>query len=223
MIKPTVGRIVHYFAPSAPDNPLAAIVVAVNGDRNVNLAVFNPDGGRFRSMRTQLLQDNDAAPANAPYAAWMEYQKGQAAKYDKLAEQLQPGAETAPAPVTEQSAPDPVSSLQVSDALGASVAVAPRVTLADIEGAVSETYYFTAEQAVCATNTRVAYPSALKLLTICILVMQNGFVVIGKSAPASPENFDTAVGQKFAREDAVRQLWPLMGFALRDRLAASQA
>jgi hypothetical protein len=42
--------------------------------------------------------------------------------------------------------------------------------------------------------------------------------VIGKSAPASPENFNAELGKKFAYEDAVRQLWPLMGFALRDRL-----
>jgi hypothetical protein len=56
-------------------------------------------------------------------------------------------------------------------------------------------------------------------LSICLLVMKNGFVVIGKSAPASPENFNRELGKKFAYEDAVRQLWPLMGFALRDRLS----
>ena len=49
--------------------------------------------------------------------------------------------------------------------------------------------------------------------------MRNGFVVIGKSAPAAPKNFDAEKGRTFAYEDAVRQLWPLMGFALRDKLA----
>ncbi len=49
--------------------------------------------------------------------------------------------------------------------------------------------------------------------------MQNGFTVIGKSAPASPENFDAETGRLFAYEDAIKQLWPLEGYALRERLS----
>ena len=60
--------------------------------------------------------------------------------------------------------------------------------------------------------------AAMHVMTLCFLTMKNGYVVIGKSAPASPENFDQDKGRVFAREDAIRQLWPLMGFALRDRL-----
>jgi hypothetical protein len=48
--------------------------------------------------------------------------------------------------------------------------------------------------------------------------MRNGFTVIGKSAPASAANFNAELGKKLAYEDAIRQLWPLMGFSLRDRL-----
>lgn len=108
-------------------------------------------------------------------------------------------------------------SLEQSDAAAASVAVAPRVALADIEAAISARYDFTADQAVGALDMPPIEP--LKLLSVCILVMQNGFTVIGKSAPASAENFDAELGRRFAYEDAIRQLWPLMGFALRDRLA----
>jgi hypothetical protein len=61
----------------------------------------------------------------------------------------------------------------------------------------------------------------LKLLSVCMLVMRNGFTVIGTSAPASPENFNAELGRKLAYENAIRQLWPLMGFALRDKLAAA--
>jgi len=112
--------------------------------------------------------------------------------------------------------PEPTpSSLEVSDQAAARVAVAPRVTLADIEAAIAARYDFTADQAVGAAP--VVDP--LKLLSICILVMGNGFTVIGKSAPASPENFNAELGAKLAYEDAVRQLWPLMGYALRDKLA----
>ena len=49
--------------------------------------------------------------------------------------------------------------------------------------------------------------------------MKNGFTLVGKSAPASPENFDPEKGREFAYQDAIRQAWPLMGFSLRDKLA----
>jgi hypothetical protein len=59
----------------------------------------------------------------------------------------------------------------------------------------------------------------LSLLTFCVLVMKNGFTVTGESACASPENFDVVVGRKVARANAVAKVWPLMGYALKSRLA----
>lgn len=109
--------------------------------------------------------------------------------------------------------------LRATDEASAAVAVAPRVSLADIEAAIAARYDFPADKAVAALGSPVAGP--LKLLSICILVMRNGFTVIGKSAPASPENFNEELGQRYAYEDAVRQLWPLMGFSLRDKLSAA--
>lgn len=106
-------------------------------------------------------------------------------------------------------------SLQSTEKECAANATAPRVSLADIEAAISARYDFTADKAVA--GCPVVEP--LKLLSICILVMNNGFTIIGKSAPASAENFNAELGRKLAYEDAVRQVWPLMGFALRDRLA----
>ena len=113
-----------------------------------------------------------------------------------------------------------MDSLKVTDAASAAVAVAPRVTLAEIEQAIAYRYDVTGEHVAIAA-TRGAYAEPLKILSICLLVMRNNFTVIGKSAPASPENFDRELGKRFAYEDAIRQLWPLMGFALRDKLAAS--
>jgi len=110
-----------------------------------------------------------------------------------------------------------VSSLEVTDQESRAVAKAPRVSLADIEASIAAVYHLTADKAI-----GDAPPvQELKLLSICILVMRNGFIVIGKSAPASAENFNADLDRRFAYEDAVRQLWPLMGYALRDRLAAS--
>ena len=60
----------------------------------------------------------------------------------------------------------------------------------------------------------------LELLTFCVLVLKNGFTVTGESACASPENFDAELGRKIARRNAVQKIWPLMGYALKGRLAA---
>lgn len=107
--------------------------------------------------------------------------------------------------------------LQSTEAECAANAVAPRVSLADIESAIQQRYDTTADKALGA-NTYEEIES-LRLLSICILVMRNGFIVIGKSAPASAANFNAELGKKLAYEDCIRQLWPLMGWALREKLA----
>lgn len=112
--------------------------------------------------------------------------------------------------------------LEQTEAECAANATAPRVSLHDIENKIAARYCITADQAL-----KHQYPlveltkpnDALKLLTLCILVMRNGFTVIGKSAPASAENFNAQLGAKLAYEDAIRQLWPLEGYALREKLS----
>lgn len=110
-----------------------------------------------------------------------------------------------------------MDSLTVTDTYSAKGAVAPRVSLADMNEAIASENYINAGEAIAAVGAPC--PEPLGLMTLCFLTMKNGFVVVGKSAPASPENFDPEKGRTFAREDAIRQLWPLMGFALRARLA----
>ena len=65
------------------------------------------------------------------------------------------------------------------------------------------------------------YPGFIPHLTICVLVLENGFSLVGKSAPADPENFDKDLGKRFAREDAIRQMWPLEAYALRERMTGA--
>lgn len=55
--------------------------------------------------------------------------------------------------------------------------------------------------------------------TVCALKLRNGFVVIGTSAAASPENFDQAIGRRIARDNARNQIWALEGYVLRSLLA----
>jgi hypothetical protein len=113
-------------------------------------------------------------------------------------------------------------SVKEDDKAAAEVAVAARVTLADIEGSISERCEFTAGQACQALGISTG-SRALGVMSICILAMKNGYTVVGTSAPASLANFDPDLGKRFAYDSAIRQLWPLMGFALRDKLAAEEA
>lgn len=103
---------------------------------------------------------------------------------------------------------------------------APRVTLADIEANIASEYYFTAEQGiqeewgVGSYHANAPQPNweALGLLTFCVLVLKNGFTVTGESACTSPENFDVQIGKEIARHNAINKLWPLMGYALKEKL-----
>lgn len=56
------------------------------------------------------------------------------------------------------------------------------------------------------------------LMTICILDLENGFTVIGKSACASPAIYNKAMGEKLAYDDAFNNVWPLEGYLLKQRL-----
>lgn len=89
MISPTIGRVV-WFHPSTSDalmggsnQPLAALVTYVHGDRCVNLAAFDVNGCLYSRCSVLLLQDDDVAPENGYYAEWMPFQKGQAAKQEE--------------------------------------------------------------------------------------------------------------------------------------------
>jgi hypothetical protein len=113
----------------------------------------------------------------------------------------------------------------VEQALQAKGLTAPRVTPADMTANIVSEHYFTATEALFG-RTRwpewKASPKELDLLTFCILVLRNGFTVTGESACVSPENFDAAEGRKIARENAVQKIWPLMGYALKDRIHAEE-
>lgn len=95
---------------------------------------------------------------------------------------------------------------------------APRVTPERIANVIREEYFFTAAAALKGTPGESSQPC--KLLTFCVLVLENGFTVTGESACASPENFNAELGQKIARQHAVDKIWALEGYLLKSRLAA---
>ena len=54
--------------------------------------------------------------------------------------------------------------------------------------------------------------------TLCTLTMENGFTINGTSACVDAANFDINLGRRYAHEDAIRQIWPLEGYLLAQRL-----
>lgn len=102
--------------------------------------------------------------------------------------------------------------------------VAPRITTSHIEDCIASVHFFTAEDGVVGADLAASskqttpIPDSLKLLTICVLVLKNGFTVVGKSACASPENYNADIGKDVAWRDAKEQIWPLEGYLLKQNL-----
>ena len=124
-----------------------------------------------------------------------------------------------------------MSDQQIEQEIQAKGLIALRVTPSDIEANISSEHYFTAHEGrlgaiTCGTYVGREIPLSdsadllpMQLLTFCVLVLRNGFTVTGESACVSPENFDAEIGRKIARQNAVQKIWPLMGYATKERMA----
>jgi hypothetical protein len=77
-----------------------------------------------------------------------------------------------------------------------------RVTVSDMEAKIKMTIY----QRLEGTTT-----------TICQITMENGFTVTGTSACVDPKNYNQALGEKYAYEQAFNKLWELEGYLLLQR------
>lgn len=103
--------------------------------------------------------------------------------------------------------------------------VAPRLTPALIESVIAHEFYFTAGQAVAgqdASQLTGLAAESLNKLTVCVLILVNGFTVTGEAAPVYTENFDVDLGRKLAREHAKQKIWALEGYLLKERLKHAQ-
>jgi len=58
-------------------------------------------------------------------------------------------------------------------------------------------------------------------VTVCELTLKNGFTVRGESGVVFIENNIPEYGRQVAREAAAREIWPLLGFRLRDQLGSA--
>lgn len=86
---------------------------------------------------------------------------------------------------------------------------APRITPADIAANIKHVEY-------------VKHVSAGgQVLRWAVITTESGYAVVANpSVAVSPENDDEEVGQKVAFENAKNAMWPLMGYALKERLSA---
>ena len=85
---------------------------------------------------------------------------------------------------------------------------APRVTLAEFNANIADVEI-----------VRHVSKSG-QILRWAILTAQNGFAVAGRpSVAASAANDDAELGEQIALNNVRNELWPLMGYALKERLA----
>lgn len=97
-----------------------------------------------------------------------------------------------------------------------------QVTSEAIENEIASETFFTGSEGFLGAFFTGAKPDynglneRLDVLTICVIVLKNGFTFVGTSCFVDTEAFDAEVGKKIARERAVEQVWAFPGFRARD-------
>lgn len=93
------------------------------------------------------------------------------------------------------------------------------VTKASIEAKIRGVYFINAGEALKDSNRGYQRDlEELKLVTICIIILENGFKVEGTSACVDPSRYNEAIGQEEAYKNAVEKIWELEGYALKQKL-----
>lgn len=54
-------------------------------------------------------------------------------------------------------------------------------------------------------------------VTVCNIILDNGYSVRGESACVDPSNFNKEIGERIAHSNAFDKLWPLFGFLLSEK------
>ena len=93
------------------------------------------------------------------------------------------------------------------------------VTNESIKAKIKSTYYLNAGAALAMMDKiDEADKANLSLVTICIIILENGFKVEGVSACVDPANYDEKIGRECAYENAFEKIWQLEGYMLRQTL-----
>lgn len=95
-------------------------------------------------------------------------------------------------------------------------ATAPRVTELSLMDNIAGHYFISPWKHVI-DNTGADVKELIPL-TICVIVLKNGFTVLGQSACADPANYNEDIGNRLAFNDAKNKIWALMGYALKQEI-----
>lgn len=136
---------------------------------------------------------------------------------------------------------------QIAEALRARGFAPPQIKPENVEAAIVSEHYFTAADGVIGANVcadmrlesvesdsnggtvetarlnpsgmEMDIPAALRHVTFCALILINGTKIVGVNyGPVVSVLFDAKKGRELARADAIRQVYPLLGYSLRDQL-----
>jgi len=203
VISPTVGRKVWY-RPAKADalgpvpmsfafgKPLDATIVAVHGDRMVNVQILDGNGRAFTKTSVTLKQDGDEMYKDQDGA-----EVGGYVEWPTIAKP------------TKAQKTQAISGAELEAEIQAKGLAGPRVTSDDLESNI-----------VHSEIVKHVSPHG-QVLRWAVLTTRNGFAVAGTpSCAVSPENDNVEIGERTAIQNAKAALWPLMGYELRSKLAA---
>lgn len=94
------------------------------------------------------------------------------------------------------------------------------VSKSSIEAKIRGVYFINAGEAIKNSNDgyTVADLAELNLVTICIIIMENGFKVEGTSACVDPKIYNEAIGQEEAYKNAFEKIWEKEGYLLKQKM-----
>lgn len=95
-----------------------------------------------------------------------------------------------------------------------------KVTEELIESRIIGKYFINLGDAVKNTVGFVEPSHLVRMQTVtkCVLVLENGFTIVGHSSCVDPANFDEAKGQKYAYDNAISKIWALEGYVLANQM-----
>lgn len=103
-----------------------------------------------------------------------------------------------------------MSDAQIEQEIQAKGLTAPRITPSDISANMAD------------VEIVKHVSKSGQVLRWAVITAANGYAVVGKpSCSVSSQNDDQEIGEKVAIENSRQELWPLMGYELRSKLASA--
>ena len=106
---------------------------------------------------------------------------------------------------------------------------APRITPEHVESIINSVNYFTGREGVLGAyksnndiyqgdSPNAISNEALSCITFCVIILDNGYTVVGQSACTSPSNYNKELGESIALSKAKDKVFELEGYLLKCKL-----